>query len=56
VIVMGRTETKPGQAAKRPMAETSGASLPRNASVLSALDEGARSEVGDNANEHEFFF
>ncbi len=34
---MGRTEAKSGQAAKRPMAETSGASLPRDVSVLSML-------------------
>ncbi len=32
---MGRTEAKSGQAAKRPMAATSGASPPRNVSVLS---------------------
>jgi hypothetical protein len=35
VIGMGRAETKSAQAAKRPMAATSGASLPRNVSVLS---------------------
>ena len=34
---MGRTEAKSGQAAKRPMAETSGASLPRDVSVLSIV-------------------
>ena len=30
MIGMGRTEAKSGQAAKRPMAATSGASLPRD--------------------------
>src|SRR5271165_748866 len=34
---MGRTEAKSGQAAKRPMAATSGASLPRDVSVLSIV-------------------
>ena len=34
---MGRTEAKSGQAAKRPMAATSGALLPRNVSVLSIV-------------------
>ena len=34
---MGRTEAKSGQAAKRPMAATSGASLPRDVSVLSMV-------------------
>ena len=34
---MGRAEAKSGQAAKRPMAETSGASLPRDVSVLSIV-------------------
>jgi len=34
---MGRTEPKSGQAAKRPMAETSEASLPHNVSVLSIV-------------------
>ena len=34
---MGRTEAKSGQAAKRPMAATSGASLPRDGSVLSIV-------------------
>ncbi len=34
---MGRTEAKSGQAAKRPMAATSEASLPRSVSVLSIV-------------------
>src|SRR5208283_6207433 len=34
---MGRAEAKSGQAAKRPMAATSGASLPRDVSVLSIV-------------------
>src|SRR5208282_3944176 len=34
---MGRTEAKSGQTAKRPMAETSRASLPRDVSVLSIV-------------------
>ena len=34
---MGRTEAKAGQAAKRPMAATPGASLPRDVSVLSMV-------------------
>src|SRR5271166_1641066 len=34
---MGLTEAKSGRAAKRTMAETSGASLPRNVSVLSIV-------------------
>ena len=34
---MGRTEAKSGQAAKRPMAATSSASLPRDVSVLSIV-------------------
>src|SRR5271165_5255475 len=34
---MGRTEAKSGQAAKRPMAATSGASSPRDVSVLSIV-------------------
>jgi hypothetical protein len=37
VIGMDRTEAKSGQVAKRPMAATSGASLPRNVSVLSIV-------------------
>ena len=37
MIGMGRTEAKSGQAAKRPMAATSGASLPRDISVLSIV-------------------
>ena len=37
MIGMGRAEAKSGQAAKRPMAATSGASLPRNVSVLSMV-------------------
>ena len=37
VIGMGCAEAKSGQAAKRPMAETSGASLPRDVSVLSTV-------------------
>ena len=34
---MGRTEAKSGQAAKRPMAATWGASLPRDVSVFSIV-------------------
>src|SRR5271157_3982612 len=34
---MGRTEAESGQTAKRPMAATSGASLPRDVSVLSIV-------------------
>ena len=34
---MGRTEAKSGHAAKRPIAATSGASLPRDVSVLSIV-------------------
>src|SRR5271166_4426804 len=34
---MGRTEARSGQAAKRPMAATSGASLPRDVSVFSIV-------------------
>ena len=34
---MGRTEAKSGQAAKRPIAATPGASLPRDVSVLSIV-------------------
>ena len=34
---MGRTEAKSGQAAKRPMAATSSASLPRDGSVQSIV-------------------
>jgi hypothetical protein len=37
MIGMGRAEAKSGQAAKRPMAATSGASLPRDVSVLSMV-------------------
>ena len=37
VIGVGRAEAKSGQAAKRPMAATSGASLPPNLSVLSIV-------------------
>ncbi len=37
VIGMGRTEATSGQAAKRPMAETSEASLPCNVPVLSIV-------------------
>ena len=37
VIGMGRTEAKSGHAAKRPIAATSGASLPRDVSVLSIV-------------------
>ena len=37
MIGMGRAEAKSGQAAKRPMAATSGASLPRDVSVLSIV-------------------
>ena len=37
MIGMGRAEAKSGQAAKRPMAATSGALLPRNVSVLSIV-------------------
>jgi hypothetical protein len=39
VIGMGRTEAKSGLAAKRPMATTSGASLPRDVSVLSMVTD-----------------
>jgi hypothetical protein len=39
VIGMGRTEAKSGQAATRPMAATSGVSLPRNISVLSIVGD-----------------
>ena len=37
MIGVGRAEAKSGQAAKRPMAATSGASLPRDVSVLSIV-------------------
>ncbi len=37
MIGMGPTEGKSGQAEKRPMAATSGASLPRDVSVLSIV-------------------
>ena len=53
MIGVGRAEAKSGQAAKRPMAATSGASLPRDVSVLSIVaDLGGRdlNGIGDRAS------